>query len=308
MTPLDRTTALAGFPAPWTRPGTPTTTARSVQYVVTPGYAEALGLRLKKGRWFQESDLTRAPRPWIVNDEFARLYLPPDPIGFTWTRPAPPAGPGGTNEIVGVIANVLKGGNDKPPQPEHFLVPHAPARFFGHVALAVRAVGDPAPLAAALRTAVRDAAADAAVETVPLTDRVAESVAQQRFATTIIGSFAALALALASIGLYGVLSYSVRQRRRELGVRAALGATRLDLVRLVVREGLTATVAGITVGLIAAVALTRMMQGLLFGVGPLDAVSFALAPVVLVPVALAASLLPALRAAVTNPADALRCN
>ena len=125
---------------------------------------------------------------------------------------------------------------------------------------------------------------------------------------TVLVSFAALALVLASIGLYGVLTYAVSQRRRELGVRAALGASRLALVSLVLREGLAASTIGVVLGLAGAGALTRLMRATLFGVAPLDPVSFAIAPLVLVPVALAACLLPANRAASTDPADALRCD
>jgi ABC-type antimicrobial peptide transport system permease subunit len=122
----------------------------------------------------------------------------------------------------------------------------------------------------------------------------------------VLVTFAIVALALASVGLYGVLSYAVSQRRRELGVRAALGATRSDLVMLVVREGSVVTAAGLALGLAAAAALTRAMQSLLFGVTALDPWSFAAAPALLMPIALAACLLPAHRAAGIDPAEALR--
>lgn len=306
MMPLDRMTQIAGFPAPWTRPGTTPTTARSIQYVVTPGYGEALGLRLKKGRLFRDSDLASDVRPWVVNEEFARLYLPPDPIGYQWKWPATATTPERTNEIVGVIANVLKFGNDAPVQPEHYSVPHAPNRFSGHVEIALRTATSPATLAPAMRALVRDAAPSAAAETMTLSDRVADSMNQPRFALTVLVTFALLALALASVGLYGVLSYGVSQRRRELGVRAALGAGRRALIVLVIREGLATTAAGLLIGLSAAAALTRLMQALLFGVTPLDVVSFTAAPLLLLPVALTASLVPAVRAARTDPADALR--
>jgi putative ABC transport system permease protein len=144
------------------------------------------------------------------------------------------------------------------------------------------------------------------VETVTLSQRVAASVDQPRFATAVLATFAILALALASIGLYGVLSYSVSQRRRELGVRAALGAARSDLIGLVMREGLTVTGTGLLAGVGGAMVLTRFMQGVLFGVAPLDAVSFVAAPALLAVVAAAACLVPARRAAATDPADALR--
>jgi putative ABC transport system permease protein len=171
----------------------------------------------------------------------------------------------------------------------------------------VRANASAAALAPTVRSVVRELAPSAAVETVTLSQRVADSVDQPRFAMTVLVTFALLAVTLASIGLYGVLSYSVSQRRRELGVRAALGAARGDLMRLVVREGLAVTTIGLLAGLAGAAAVTRLMQAVLFGVTPLDAVAFAAAPAVILPVALLASVLPAHRAARTAPAEALRC-
>ena len=154
---------------------------------------------------------------------------------------------------------------------------------------------------------VPSAAPTAAVETLPLAKRVAESMDQPRFAMTVLVSFAALAFALAPIGLYGVLSYGVSQRRRELDVRrsprrVAARSRRARRAREADRHR-----NGLAIGLVAAAAATRLMQGLLYGVAPLDAVSFVAAPMALVPVAVFACLLPASRAASTDPADALRC-
>jgi hypothetical protein len=306
MMPLDNATLISGFPAPWTRPGAAATSARSLLYIVTPGYAEALGLRLRSGRFFRDGDEISDVRPWVVNEEFARLYLPPNPVGYQWKVPATADTSERTNEIVGIVGNVLKGGNDSAVQPEDYQVAHAPARFYGHVEIVVRTAVDPASLAPALRAAVHELTPTAAVETVTLSQRFAESIDQPRFAMTVLVTFAVLALTLASVGLYGVLSYSVSQRRRELGVRAALGATKTDLVRLVLREGLTVTAVGLLIGLVAAAAATRLMQGLLYGVAPLDIMSFVAAPVALIPVAIIACLLPASRAASTDPAEALR--
>jgi hypothetical protein len=280
--------------------------ARSLQYVVTPGYAEALGLRLKRGRLFGESDAASDVRPWIVNEEFARHYLPPDPIGYRWKLPATETTPERTNEIIGVIANVLKFGNDAAAQPEHYNVPRAPTRFHGHVEIAVRTSTSAGSVASAMRGVIGSVAPGAAIETVPLAQRFAESVDQPRFALTVMVALATLAVALASVGLYGVLSYGVSQRQRELGVRAALGAARRDLVLLVVGDGLRVTVIGLAVGLVAAAALTRFMRSALFGIEPLDAASFLGAPVLLAIVASVACLLPARRAASTDPAAALR--
>jgi putative ABC transport system permease protein len=304
MMPLDSATLIGGFPAPWSPGGGKPATARALPYTVTPGYAEALNLRLRSGRLLAEADRASGIRAWIVNQEFARLYLPPDPLGYRFEQQSS-SGPIPI-EIIGVVGNVLKNGNDARPQPEYYRLPRDLTRFDGRFELALRTVGDPAALAPAVRRIVNELEPTAAVEITPLPDRVAASVAQPRFATTVLVTFAVVALALASVGLYGVLTYSVAQRRRELGVRAALGAARADLIRLVLREGLRVTAVGIVVGLVAAAAATRLMQGLLFGVGPLDAMAFAIAPAVLIPIAVVACLVPAARAAATDPADALR--
>jgi predicted permease len=305
--PLDNTMQLAGFPSPWTPPNGERKIVRSLQYSITPGYGEALGLRIKRGRLFTESDYVSGVRPYVVNEEFARSYLPPDPIGHRWTLAATPTVPERTNEIIGVVANTLKNGNDAPVQPEHYMLPRDPMRFYSRFEILARTTGEPSAVAPALRTVVRDVAPTAGVETVTLSQRFTESVDEPRFAMTILVTFALLALALASVGLYGVLSYGVSQRRREIGVRAALGAPRATLVRMVVRDGLAPTVVGLATGLVAAAVLTRLMQRVLFGVEPLDPLSFAAAPLLLLPVAIIASLVPARRAAATDPAEALKC-
>src|SRR4051812_36487623 len=304
MMPLDRATQIAGFPAPWTAAGRERATARALTYTVTPGYAEALGLRLRAGRFFTSTDYAAGARPWVVNEEFARLYLPPRPVGYRFEQGSGAAA--APVEIIGIVANVLKDGNDRLPQPEVYLLPRAPARFYGRFALVVRSEGAPAAAAPGLRALVQEISPGAVIETVTLSDRVAASVSEPRFAMTVLITFAVLALMLAAIGLFGVLSYGVSRRRRELGVRAALGASRSQLVALVVRDGLLVTAAGLVVGLAAAAAITRLMRGVLFGVAPLDAVSFLAAPAVLVPVAVVACLVPALRGARTDPAEALR--
>jgi putative ABC transport system permease protein len=146
----------------------------------------------------------------------------------------------------------------------------------------------------------------ASIETTTLSRRLEQSVDQPRFAMTVLVSFALTSLGLAGIGLYGVLSYAVFQRRRELGVRAALGASRRSIVGLIVREGLVMASTGVAVGLACAAGLTRLMQSALFGVTPLDATSFVSAPVILLLIALLACAVPAMRAATTDPAEALR--
>jgi putative ABC transport system permease protein len=309
MAPLDNATMIAGFQAPWAPEGVTKPRVRAVSYVVTPGYAEALGLRLRAGRFFTDRDLAGGVIPWIVNEEFARLYVPPQPIGFEWQRGPSGDGliPARTHEIIGVVRNVLKNGNDTRPQPEMFHLARDEQRFHGRLEIAIKTAGDPSTLAPVVRRLVTDAAPEAAVETVPLAQKVAASVAQPRFAMLVLLTFAGLAVVLASVGLYGVLAYGVAQRRRELGVRAALGASRRTLVALVMRHGLATVGLGLIVGLGGAAALTRFMRSALFGIAPLDAISFAMAPIVLCLVAVVACLVPARRAASTDPAEALRC-
>jgi putative ABC transport system permease protein len=154
---------------------------------------------------------------------------------------------------------------------------------------------------------VRESDHAAVVEQVaPLANLLARSVDQPRFSMMVLATFATLALALASVGLYGVVSYSVARRRRELGIRAAIGASRFDLVLLVLREGLGVTVVGVGIGLLLSIWLTQFMRTILFGVTPLDGLTFAAAPLVLIAMAILACARPACRAAATDPAVALR--
>jgi ABC-type antimicrobial peptide transport system permease subunit len=201
---------------------------------------------------------------------------------------------------------VLKDGLTAKPQPEIYLALQngMPMR---EINLLVRTKDDPMAVASALRTFVAEEEPSAAVAQVaPLNRLVSASVAQPRFATVVLGTFASLALLLAGGGLYAVLSYAVSQRRREFGVRAALGAGRPELVGLVLREGMSVTFIGLAIGLTAAALLSRFLQGMLFGVTPLDGVTFTAAPILLVAVAMAACIGPARRAARADPAEVLR--
>ncbi len=280
--------------------------ARATDYSITPGYAEALGLRLRQGRLLTDADSGAAVRALVVDEAFATSYLA-DGRPVVGRRFEGLAGPGVTTEIVGVVGNVLLQGLDTTPQPAIYNPVNEDSPQVGRLYLMVKTAGDPAALASTVRAIVRDADPGAVVDAVgPMSARVSESVGQPRFAATLLGGFALLALALAAIGLYGVLSYNVTRRRRELGVRAALGASRADILRLVVTQGLGVTAAGLVLGMAGAAGLTRLMQEMLFGVTALDWVSFTAAPALLLVVALAACLLPARRAAATDPAVALR--
>jgi ABC-type antimicrobial peptide transport system permease subunit len=180
-------------------------------------------------------------------------------------------------------------------------------RIAGYVNFVLRTSGPPSAAAGDVRAVLQGIDRSVIIDRIdPLTTLVARSVARPRFGLTIMSTFAALALVLAAVGLYGALSYGVSQRRRELGVRAALGADRGRLVALVLREGLAVVAAGTLVGVVAAALLTRTMQTLLFGISPFDLLSYASALFVLLLAALVAALVPAWRAATTDPAAVLR--
>jgi putative ABC transport system permease protein len=306
MMPLVPLTAITTFSLPPAAGATPVVT-RAAMYIVTPGYAEALGLRLREGRVFTEADTLPGPRTMLVNEEFVRQYLAGPAVGRRFGE-LYPEDKNTTTEIVGVVGNVLKDGNDRKPQPEIYFVHGSPGRPIEvAVNILVRTTGDPAGLAPLLRNLVHESDRAAVVAQVaPLADLVARSVDQPRFSMIVLMTFAISALTLASLGLYGVVSYSVAQRRRELGIRAAIGARRLDLVRVVLREGLSVTIAGIGIGLLISVWLTRFMHATLFGITPLDGVTFAAAPLALMAIATLACAGPAFRAASTDPALALR--
>ncbi len=275
--------------------------ARALSWAVTPGYMEALGMRLVAGRFLRPSDVGAPTQAFLVNEEFVRQY---------WNDGRPVVHSKGTvAEVVGVVASVLKDGLDRPVQPELFVPAGTAERGLStQVVVAVRTNGPPEALAPMVRRAVAGVDSRLAVDHLSaLSDKVSASVATPRFAASLLAGFAGVALLLAAIGLYGVLSYGVSERRREMGVRAALGASRARIVGMVVREGLTVVLAGLAVGLAGAAALSRFMEAALFGVAPLDPWSYVLAPAILLAVAIAACLIPAQRASRVEPAEALRC-
>lgn len=280
--------------------------ARATEYSVTAGYAEALGLRLREGRLLTDADRAASVRPLVVSESFVRAYLADGPPAVG-RRFEGLVGPGVTVEIVGVVADVRLAGLDTEPQPSMYWLAGEGSPLQGRMFLLVKTEGDPASMVPTLRAILREADPSAALDAAgPLAARVSASVGQPRFAAALLGGFAALALALAAIGLYGVLSYNVTRRRRELGVRAALGASRADIRRQVVSQGLGLTAAGMVLGMAGAAAMTRLMQEMLFGVTPLDWLSFTAAPLVLLLVALVACLAPARRASGADPAESLR--
>ena len=308
MIPLSDLVGMTTFSIPERIAAGKPSTPRALTYVVTPAYAEALALQVMDGRFFEERDVRSGVRPVVVNEEFVRQYIGVQPVVGLRLGPLYRRNPGVETELIGVVANTLRFGNDTRPEPEiYFLHQSGDSRIDGYINFVARTAGSPAGLAAEVRAILRGADRSAIIDRVqPMAALVARSVARPRFGMTIVSAFAVLALLLAAVGLYGVLSYSVSRRRREMGIRAALGADRARLVGLVLREAGVVLAAGVAAGIAGAAVLTRFMQSLLFGVSALDAVSYAAGPCVLVAAALLAAIVPAWRAAATDPAVALR--
>lgn len=306
MAPLGDSTFMVGFRLPGN--GGEPVIARAIGYIITPGYAEALRLRVRRGRLLTDADVSGSTQAMLVNERFATTYLN-DGRPILGRQYAGLLAPNLTAEIVGVVGDVLKNGLLDAPQPEIYVAlgNHGLLTIGRDINLVVRTAGDPVTVAGSVRDIVRDRDRTAPVHNVnPLATVLSATVGEARFATTMLAAFAALALGLAAVGLYGALSYWVSRRERELAVRAALGANRVGLLSLVLAEGLGVTAIGLVVGLAAAASLARLMRALVFGIDTLDPMSFALAAAILAVVALAACAVPAWRASGLDPAAALK--
>jgi predicted permease len=282
---------------------------RSAHYQITsPHYFDTMGIRLAAGRAFTERDVANAPQVCIVNEEFVRRFLTSrNPIGTIVKVPnmAPGQAPTIAREIVGVIKQVAIDAGEKERAVEIY-VPMEQNVWYGS-AIAIKTAGPPATYASAVRAAISGVDRDQPVTRIRSMDEVAaEATNRPRFRATLVSTFALLSLALAAVGIFSVLTFSVRERTREFGVRLALGATLADILRLVLADSMKIAIAGAIVGLGAATLLTRMLESLLFGITPLDPVALLGAPAILVVIALVASALPALRAIQVDPAVTLR--
>jgi putative ABC transport system permease protein len=277
---------------------------------VTPGYFRAMGIPILRGRAFTGSDNSgQSPKVAIVNATLARRFFPDtDPIGKRICMGEDPSkGPWLT--VVGVVGDAALERLTDPRFPQVFS-PHAQGvqgGVAGNMELVLRTSSDPAAVARAVRNAVHEMDKDQSVADIQTLDKVVSaSLAQPRLNTLLLGAFAAVALLLAAIGIYGVMSYSVALRTREIGIRMALGAERGDVLKLVVKHGLILAMTGAAIGLIGALSLTRLMSSLLYGVQPSDPPTFLAVSVVLVGVALLSSYIPARRATKVDPMVALR--
>ena len=286
----------------------------NAQYVtVSPGYFETMGIPLVSGRTFDGRDTAESPPAVVVNQALARRAWPDGrTAGRTLTAASGGIGPLGRSlkesrdwEVVGVVGDVRNDTLLSDPEPTiYFIQTQFPYRSMHLVA---RGRGEVRQIAAVVRAEVRRMDPGLALSDVRTLDQVVSaSTAQPRFVLLLMASFAGLALIVAAVGIYGILSYAVDQRRGEIGVRLALGATPGHVTGIVVRQGLILTVAGLALGSFGAFVLARLMAGLLFGVKSSDAATFTAVPAVVLLVALIAAWLPARRAAEVDPVEALR--
>ena len=272
---------------------------------VTPDYFKAMGIKRLAGRTLDDSDAIDKPRVTIVNQALARQYFRgEDPIGrrIKFARPI-------DNDvwvtIIGVVADEKQDGLDLPAQPQAYSTIRQ--RMQNPLTFVVRSTLDDASVVAVARREVQAVDRDLALTTVaPMRAVVDESMGDHRFRTALLAAFAGVAVLLAALGIYGVLAYFVSQRSRELGIRLALGARPGALFGMVVRQGMRPVAVGAAIGLAGAVAMTTVMQSLLFGVNPVDPTTYAAAAATLAIVALAACAVPALRATRVDPLVALR--
>lgn len=284
---------------------------QTVLYVVTPGYFESLGIGLVKGRFFNQHDNVSSMMVTIVDETLARRYFPGEEIlgrRISMGHGTP------FMQIVGVVKHVKQYGLDSagPIQSEmYFPLLQVPAEFLpqvmGNISIVAQTEGDPLSLAPAVREQVLALDSNQPVFQVQTMDRwLSESLAARKFAMTLIAIFAVMAMLLALVGLYGVMSYSVVQRTREIGIRVALGAARRDILNLILKQGMSPVFLGMAVGVAGALAISRLLAGLLFQIAPRDPLTFAVIPLLLLAVAIPASYIPARRALKVDPVTALR--
>lgn len=293
--------AVRGRPAP-----PPNAEPRAQVRIVSPGYFATVGIRLVQGRAFAAADRPGSPRAMIISQETARRYFPGEsPLGkhieFGWTR----EGEHLSGEIVGIVGDVRQHGLSAD------LTPHVYAAWdqwpLDEITVVMRSRGDPAVPLNTARTLVLSLDRDLPVyDAFTLESMVDRALGQPKFYVLLLSIFAALALVLAVVGIYGVIAYAVQQRSREIGIRIALGASTERVVGMVVRRGLTLAVIGVALGTAGAYAVTRVLQSLLFSVSARDPLTFAAVAALLGGVAVLASWIPARRAARVDPLTAMR--
>ena len=282
--------------------------------IVSRGYLSAMGIRVLDGRGFREGDHAGQPRVVLVNRAMTQRYFAGEsPLGKT-IHFGGPNDPGW--EIVGVVDDVRQSGLNAEPQPEIYVELRqrsdrmAPVlgRMFGGMFFALRTVGDPVSMVPSVRDLVGQIDPEATLElnVASMAERLSHSVARPRLYAVLLGIFAGIAAILAAVGIYGIVAYAVTQRTREIGIRMALGARGREVLALVVKQGMAVVMVGVGIGLAGAIAVTRYLDTMLFGLSPLDTMTFAGVSLAFVFTAILACYIPARRAAKVDPMVALR--
>ena len=283
------------------------TTPEADQRPVFPGYFEAMGIPLVSGRYFEQRDNEKGAPVAIIDETMARTYWPKEDAIGKRIKQGGRQSPRPWRTIVGVVRHVRYRTLESPSRVE-FYWPYDQTSFVvGSMSLAIHTSSDPRSLAGVVQRQVQALDPDQPVYHIrTMGELMSESMARRRLSMFLLAIFAAVALALAAVGIYGIMSYSVAQRAHEVGIRMALGARSSDVVRMVLGQSLGLTLAGIFVGLLGSLVLTNFLSSLLFNVKATDATTFLLVAVILAVVALVASLVPAYRATTVDPVNALR--
>jgi len=305
----DRDFVIEGRPTP-----APTDVPDATYRVATPGYFRTMGIRLLQGRDISATDTATAPPVVVINETMARTYWPnQNPLGqhiaFTADKKS------GWMTVIGVVKDPMLHDWTGKPYPELYTAAFQDTDFLGitgthanYITLVVRTAGDPAALTSAVKSAVWSLDPALPITSVLTMDVVvAKANAQPHFEMLLLAVFAAVALVLAAVGIYGVMSYSVSRRTHEIGIRISLGASPVDVMLMVIRQGLVLALTGAAVGLVTAFVFARLMTKLLYGVAPTDPLTFAGVATLLIAVALLASYIPARRAMRVDPVTAMRC-
>src|SRR5207253_9544751 len=267
---------------------------QAVFSVVAPGTLATLGIPLQLGRDFNDRDTYDAPFAAVINEALAKSAFPgQDPIGHSIYCGLESMNP---MKIVGIVGDIRQCGPAREPSPEIYMAYEQHPFPATHLSVVIRTALEPAALSETVRRKANERSADVPVKFTTIEASLTENVAAPRFRTLLLGIFAGLAVCLAMAGVYGVMSYVVGQRANEIGLRVALGASPGDVLRMVLRQSLTLTAAGIALGLAGAAAVTQLLSSMLFGVKATDPLTYALVVTLLIVVALIASYVPARRA------------